>query len=52
MIELNQDFVNDILNLPHLNSSSNASELYTKFIEDYGTSYVDRIILGGRAKKI
>jgi hypothetical protein len=51
MIELNQDFVNDVLNLPYLNSSVNASALYTKFINDYGMSYVDRVILGGRAKK-
>jgi hypothetical protein len=48
-LDLQPDFVNDVELLPYLGSSLNASETYTNFINKYGTSYVNRIVLGGRA---
>ncbi len=48
-LDLQADFINDVELLPYLGTSLNASETYTNFINKYGTSYVNRIVLGGRA---
>jgi hypothetical protein len=50
LVTFSEDFEWDVAALPYDNSSSNASDLYTNFIERYGTSYLSSIVLGGRAK--
>ncbi len=48
-LDLHDNFVKDVGLLPYLNSSLNASTTYSNFINKYGISYVNRIVLGGRA---
>jgi hypothetical protein len=48
-LDLQDGFIKDVALLPYLNSSLNASTTYSNFINKYGISYVNRIVLGGRA---
>ena len=48
-LDLQDEFIEDVALLPYLGSSLNASATYSNFINKYGTSYVNRIVLGGRA---
>jgi hypothetical protein len=48
-LDLQDEFIEDVELLPYLGSSLNASATYSNFINKYGTSYVNRIVLGGRA---
>ncbi len=49
LVEFEEEFQNDVINLPIDNSTLQAPILYRAFIKKYGTSYVNRIVLGGRA---
>jgi hypothetical protein len=49
LVEFEEEFQNDVINLPIDNSTLQAPILYRAFINKYGTSYVNRIVLGGRA---
>ena len=48
-MEFDEDFEDDVLALPYDNTTSNAFDAYTNFIEKYGTSYISSVVLGGRA---
>jgi len=49
LVEFTQDFHDDVGALPIDNSTTQAPILYRAFIAKYGNSYVNRIVLGGRA---
>ena len=49
LVEFTQGFHNDVRSLPFDNTTLQAPVLYRAFIEKYGNSYVNRIVLGGRA---
>ncbi len=49
LVEFEEEFQNDVVGLPNDNSTLQAPILYGAFIKKYGTSYVNRIVLGGRA---
>ena len=51
-MEFEEDFENDVVALSFDNSTSTIAGEYSDFIDKYGTSYVNRIIVGGRAKKL
>ncbi len=51
-MEFEEDFENDVVALPFDNTTSSTKAKYLEFIDKYGTSYINRIVLGGRAKKL
>jgi hypothetical protein len=50
-VEFEEDYKNDLVALSLDNSTSTIAGKYNYFIDKYGTSYVNRIVVGGRAKK-
>ena len=48
LVEFDEDFEQDVQSLLADNSTANALEAYTGFIEKYGNSYISSVVLGGR----
>jgi hypothetical protein len=51
-VEFEEEFENDVVALSFDNSTSTIAGEYNDFIDKYGTSYANRIVVGGRAKKL